>query len=53
MTSQRENEEKQAEDVLFDMFKNEDTGLLPVGKFLAVSKCINRIQHTFKQKIFN
>ncbi|KAK2587663.1 hypothetical protein KPH14_003781 [Odynerus spinipes] len=24
-----------AEDVLFDMFKNEDTGLLPVGKFLA------------------
>lgn len=26
-----------AEDVLFDMFKNEETGLLPVGKFLAVS----------------
>lgn len=26
-----------AEDVLFDMFKNEDTGLLAVGKFLAVS----------------
>ncbi|XP_011152814.1 glutaminase kidney isoform, mitochondrial isoform X3 [Harpegnathos saltator] len=24
-----------AEDVLFDMFKNEDTGLLSVGKFLA------------------
>ncbi|XP_076395822.1 glutaminase isoform X3 [Megachile rotundata] len=24
-----------AEDVLFDMFKNEETGLLPVGKFLA------------------
>ncbi|XP_012347237.1 glutaminase kidney isoform, mitochondrial isoform X4 [Apis florea] len=24
-----------AEDVLFDMFKNEDTGLLAVGKFLA------------------
>ncbi|XP_076222130.1 glutaminase isoform X7 [Nomia melanderi] len=24
-----------AEDVLFDMFKNEDTDLLPVGKFLA------------------
>lgn len=23
------------EDVLFDMFKNEETGLLPVGKFLA------------------
>lgn len=25
-----------AEDVLFDMFKNEETGLLSVGKFLAV-----------------
>ncbi|XP_017881293.1 glutaminase liver isoform, mitochondrial isoform X3 [Ceratina calcarata] len=24
-----------AEDALFDMFKNEDTGLLPIGKFLA------------------
>ncbi|XP_033208860.1 glutaminase liver isoform, mitochondrial isoform X2 [Belonocnema kinseyi] len=24
-----------AEDVIFDMFKNEETGLLPVGKFLA------------------
>lgn len=28
---------RNAEDVLFDMFKNEETGLLPVGKFLAVS----------------
>ncbi|KAG7310587.1 hypothetical protein JYU34_003380 [Plutella xylostella] len=26
---------KNADDVLFDMFKNEETGLLPVGKFLA------------------
>ena len=25
------------EDVMFDMFKNEETGLLHVGKFLAVS----------------
>lgn len=25
-----------AEDVLFDMFKNEETGLVSVGKFLAV-----------------
>lgn len=25
-----------AEDVLFDMFKNEETNLVPVGKFLAV-----------------
>lgn len=37
----REQDQKNAEDVLFDMFKNEDTGLLPIGKFLAVShfKC--------------
>lgn len=28
---------KAAEDVLFDMFKNEDNDLLPIGKFLAVS----------------
>ena len=26
------------EDVLFDMFKNQETGLLPVGMFLAVSQ---------------
>jgi len=25
-----------AEDVLFDMFKNEETGLVSVGEFLAV-----------------
>ncbi|KAL0851088.1 hypothetical protein ABMA28_006961 [Loxostege sticticalis] len=31
----REGSHKNADDVLFDMFKNEDTGLLPVGKFLA------------------
>lgn len=35
--SQREVEQKNAEDVLFDMFQNEATGLLPMGKFLAVS----------------
>lgn len=37
----REQDQKNAEDVLFDMFKNEDTGLLPIGKFLAVSKLKN------------
>ncbi|XP_039757482.1 glutaminase liver isoform, mitochondrial isoform X1 [Pararge aegeria] len=31
----REGSLKNADDVLFDMFKNDDTGLLPVGKFLA------------------
>ncbi|XP_072942454.1 glutaminase liver isoform, mitochondrial isoform X2 [Epargyreus clarus] len=31
----REGSHKNADDVLFDMFKNEETGLLPVGKFLA------------------
>ncbi|GBP28168.1 Glutaminase kidney isoform, mitochondrial [Eumeta japonica] len=31
----REGTHKNADDVLFDMFKNDDTGLLPVGKFLA------------------
>lgn len=29
------------EDVMFDMFKNEETGLLHVGKFLAVSSFIS------------
>lgn len=28
---------KNADDVLFDMFKNETSDLLPIGKFLAVS----------------
>jgi hypothetical protein len=37
----REGTHKNADDVLFDMFKNEDTGLLPVGKFLAVSNFPN------------
>lgn len=32
-----QNEGINAEDVLFDMFKNEETGLLHVAKFLAVS----------------
>lgn len=32
-----QNEATNAEDVLFDMFKNEETGLLHVAKFLAVS----------------
>lgn len=35
--SQRDNEAKNADDVLFDMFRNQNTDLLPVGKFLAVS----------------
>lgn len=33
--SQREVDQKNVEDVLFDMFSNEKTGLLPMGKFLA------------------
>lgn len=37
MFSQRDNEAKNADDVLFDMFRNETTDLLPIGKFLAVS----------------
>lgn len=36
--SQRDNEASHVDDVLFDMFRNETTDLLPVGKFLAVSK---------------
>lgn len=35
--SQRTTEQKNAEDVLFDMFHTEGTELLSVGKFLAVS----------------
>lgn len=34
--SQRDTDQKNAEDVLFDMFRNESTNLLPIGKFLAV-----------------
>lgn len=30
-----QDQAKNAEDVLFDMFKNQETGLLPIGKFLA------------------
>ncbi|XP_067008657.2 glutaminase liver isoform, mitochondrial isoform X1 [Anabrus simplex] len=30
-----QDQAKNAEDVLFDMFKNEETDLLPIGKFLA------------------
>lgn len=45
-----------AEDVLFDMFKNEDTGLLAVGKFLAVSNLLvpplMRYQFHLKFKIY-
>uniref|UniRef100_A0A336LR31 glutaminase n=2 Tax=Culicoides sonorensis TaxID=179676 RepID=A0A336LR31_CULSO len=33
--SQRDGEQRSAEDLLFDMFKNEDTNLVSVGKFLA------------------
>lgn len=32
---------KNADDVLFDMFRNESTNLLPIGKFLAVSSSFN------------
>ncbi|XP_031624443.1 glutaminase liver isoform, mitochondrial isoform X2 [Contarinia nasturtii] len=32
---QRDNEAQNADDVLFDMFCNESTELLPIGKFLA------------------
>lgn len=35
--SQRDIVAKNADDVLFDMFRNESTNLLPIGKFLAVS----------------
>ncbi|KAL7046342.1 hypothetical protein ACKWTF_002544 [Chironomus riparius] len=33
--SQRENDQKNVEDTLFDMFKTESTGLLSMGRFLA------------------
>ncbi|XP_011152812.1 glutaminase liver isoform, mitochondrial isoform X1 [Harpegnathos saltator] len=35
MYTRDQDQATNAEDVLFDMFKNEDTGLLSVGKFLA------------------
>lgn len=35
MVDSDETRSKAAEDVLFDMFKNEDNDLLPIGKFLA------------------
>ncbi|XP_058459566.1 glutaminase liver isoform, mitochondrial isoform X2 [Malaya genurostris] len=35
VSGQRDADKKQAEDLLFDMFKNEDTNLLNIGKFLA------------------
>ncbi|XP_046735723.1 glutaminase kidney isoform, mitochondrial isoform X4 [Diprion similis] len=35
LSARDQDQVRNAEDVLFDMFKNEDTGLLPVGKFLA------------------
>ncbi|XP_005174870.1 glutaminase liver isoform, mitochondrial isoform X3 [Musca domestica] len=36
--SHREQEQRNAEDVLFDMFYNEETGLISMGKFLAALK---------------
>lgn len=33
--SQREVDQKNVEDILYEMFRNETTGLLPMGKFLA------------------
>ncbi|XP_011152813.1 glutaminase kidney isoform, mitochondrial isoform X2 [Harpegnathos saltator] len=35
LSTRDQDQATNAEDVLFDMFKNEDTGLLSVGKFLA------------------
>ena len=35
LSTRDQDQATNAEDVLFDMFKNEETGLLPVGKFLA------------------
>lgn len=42
-----------AEDVLFDMFKNEETGLVSAGEFLAVCKTENNIffKEIYKFKI--
>uniref|UniRef100_A0A8D8PAE0 glutaminase n=10 Tax=Culex pipiens TaxID=7175 RepID=A0A8D8PAE0_CULPI len=37
---QRDTDKKHAEDLLFDMFKNEETGLLNIGKFLAALRTI-------------
>uniref|UniRef100_A0A1B0GBY4 glutaminase n=1 Tax=Glossina morsitans morsitans TaxID=37546 RepID=A0A1B0GBY4_GLOMM len=36
--SHREQEQRNAEDVLFDMFYNEETGFISMGKFLAALK---------------
>lgn len=33
--SHREAEKKNSEEILFDMFSNDETDLLPIGKFLA------------------
>nr|XP_036219116.1 glutaminase kidney isoform, mitochondrial isoform X4 [Bactrocera oleae] len=38
MRPHREQEQRNAEDVLFDMFYNEETGLISMGKFLAALK---------------
>ncbi|XP_043261572.1 glutaminase liver isoform, mitochondrial isoform X3 [Colletes gigas] len=35
LSTRDQDQATNVEDVLFDMFKNEETGLLPVGKFLA------------------
>ncbi|XP_053974563.1 glutaminase kidney isoform, mitochondrial isoform X2 [Hylaeus volcanicus] len=35
LSTRDQDQATNAEDVLFDMFKNEETGLLPIGKFLA------------------
>lgn len=52
--SQRDTEQKNAEDVLFDMFRNEATNLLNIGKFLAALRTTGirrndpRIQSTLR-----
>lgn len=33
--SHREAEKKNSEEILFDMFSNDETDLIPIGKFLA------------------
>lgn len=34
-SSQRDGEQKSAEDLLFDMFRNDETDMVAIGKFLA------------------
>ncbi|XP_046384446.1 glutaminase liver isoform, mitochondrial-like [Ischnura elegans] len=38
LSSRDHDQAKNVEDALFDMFRNEETGLMPVGKFIAALK---------------